>query len=184
MFDVSWGEFFVVGVVALLVIGPRELPGVLRNLGRGVSKLKQMAGEFRGQFDDAMREAELHEVKKDFTEAAASTTSFNPIETIRSEIKDAVEKVRGDAGRDATALDGAQNEASAQVIANVERDARALEAEIAIGASQLPEIAPISSAAFAPVVEAPASAPLDPVLESEPLVAKRKRAAKPVHGDA
>ncbi|MCA3673985.1 MAG: twin-arginine translocase subunit TatB, partial [Methylobacterium sp.] len=52
MFDISWGEFIIVGVVALIVIGPKELPGVIRAVGRSLAKLRTMAGEFRAQFDD------------------------------------------------------------------------------------------------------------------------------------
>jgi len=61
MFDIGWGEFLVIGIVALIVIGPKELPGVLRSLGQGISKIRRMASEFQGQFQEAMREAEMAE---------------------------------------------------------------------------------------------------------------------------
>jgi sec-independent protein translocase protein TatB len=96
MFDIGWGEFVVVGVVALVVIGPKELPGVLRTVGRTVGKVKRLAGEFQGQFQDAMREMELDEARKTVeglhTDVNSSlNTGFNPIQTIRDEIKGATE---------------------------------------------------------------------------------------------
>ena len=57
MFDISWTEFLLVGIVALIVIGPKELPGVLRTLGQYTRKVRGMAAEFQNQFQEAMREA-------------------------------------------------------------------------------------------------------------------------------
>ena len=76
MFDIGWGEFLVIGIVALIVIGPRELPGVLRSLGQGISKIRRMASEFQGQFQEAMREAEMSELKKSIDEVSASARGF------------------------------------------------------------------------------------------------------------
>ena len=74
MFDISWGKLVIIGVVALLVIGPKELPGVLRQLGQAMAKIRRMAAEFQGQFNEAMREAEMADLKKEFDE---TTTSLN-----------------------------------------------------------------------------------------------------------
>lgn len=93
MFDISWGEMMLIGAAALIFIGPKELPATLRAVGQMVGKVKRMAGEFRTQFDDAMREADVASVKKEFdsmNEAASSASTFNPIESIRNEIKSAV----------------------------------------------------------------------------------------------
>ncbi|HEY3793530.1 MAG TPA: Sec-independent protein translocase protein TatB, partial [Bradyrhizobium sp.] len=59
MFDISWSEFLLIGVVALIVIGPKELPGVLRTLGQYTRKVRGMAADFQNQFQEAMREAEM-----------------------------------------------------------------------------------------------------------------------------
>ena len=56
MFDIGWSELVVIGVVALIAIGPKELPGVLRMVGQWVGKARRMAAEFQGQFNEAMRE--------------------------------------------------------------------------------------------------------------------------------
>jgi sec-independent protein translocase protein TatC len=64
MFDIGWSELLVIAVVAIVVVGPKELPKLMRSFGFYAGKLRRAAAEFRRQFDDAMREAELEEVKK------------------------------------------------------------------------------------------------------------------------
>ena len=64
MLDFGAGELVVIGVVALVAIGPKELPGVLRAVGKSVGKMRRMAGEFQSQFSDAMRDMELEESRK------------------------------------------------------------------------------------------------------------------------
>jgi sec-independent protein translocase protein TatB len=96
MFDMSWGEVMVIGGVALIVIGPKDLPKALRTVGQMTTKVRKLAGEFQSQFNDAMREAELDEVRKDVEGlnrqvAAATSAAFNPIQSIRDELKGAVE---------------------------------------------------------------------------------------------
>ncbi len=81
MFDIGAGELLVIGVVALVVIGPKELPAVLRQAGKFTNKIRQMAGEFRSQFDEAMRESELNEAKKQIA-------SLNPLSVVDNHIKD------------------------------------------------------------------------------------------------
>ena len=74
MLDFGAGEFVVVGVVALIAIGPKELPGVLRAIGRSVGKMRRMAGDFQNQFNDAMREMELEEARKKVEEMGKSVS--------------------------------------------------------------------------------------------------------------
>jgi sec-independent protein translocase protein TatB len=95
MFDIGWGELLLIGVVALIAIGPKELPSALRTLGQMMGKVRRMASEFQNQFQEAMREAELHELKKEVDEMAAKAadyTHFDPIEDIRKDL----EKSAGD----------------------------------------------------------------------------------------
>ncbi len=79
MFDIGWGELLVIGIVALVVIGPKELPALLRTMGQGMAKLRRMAAEFQGQFQEAMREAEIAELKKEADKLVESATSMNPL---------------------------------------------------------------------------------------------------------
>jgi sec-independent protein translocase protein TatB len=82
MFDIGWSELLVIAAVALVVIGPKELPGVLRSIGHWMGKIRRMASEFQSQFQEAMREAEMADLKKhadDLNAAANSLTSdFDP----------------------------------------------------------------------------------------------------------
>jgi sec-independent protein translocase protein TatB len=92
MFDFGWGELILIGIVALVAIGPKELPGALRTLGQWVAKVRRMATEFQNQFHEAMREAELAELKKEVDEMAVkaeSYTHFDPIDEIRKDIETA-----------------------------------------------------------------------------------------------
>src|ERR671913_1090237 len=95
MFDLSWGEVMVIGAVALIVIGPKDLPRALRTVGNVTSKVRRMAAEFQGQFQEAIREAELDDVKKQLQGMNNSVSSmnngFNPIQSIRDELKTAVD---------------------------------------------------------------------------------------------
>jgi sec-independent protein translocase protein TatB len=94
MFDIGWTELVVIGIVALIAIGPKELPGVLRMLGQWMGKVRRMASEFQGQFQEAMREAEMADVKKqvdELTDFSKDFGNFDPIDTARKEIEGAID---------------------------------------------------------------------------------------------
>jgi len=93
MFDISWSELLLIGIVALIVIGPKELPGALRTLGQWMGKVRRMAAEFQGQFQDAMREAEIDQLKKDMDDMAAKAqnyATFDPVEDVRRDIEKSI----------------------------------------------------------------------------------------------
>ena len=78
MLDFGAGELVVIGVVALVAIGPKELPGVLRTVGQVVGRMRRMASDFQSQFNDALRDAELAEARnaiEDIHSQAASLQS-------------------------------------------------------------------------------------------------------------
>jgi sec-independent protein translocase protein TatB len=77
MFDIGWSELVVIAVVALIAIGPKELPGVLRTMGQWIGKARRMAAEFQGQFNEAMREAEMADLKKSFDEVRDATSGLS-----------------------------------------------------------------------------------------------------------
>lgn len=64
MFDIAWSEMAVIAAVALVVIGPKELPRVLRQVGIWTRKLRLLASEFQRNMDDMVREAELDDIKR------------------------------------------------------------------------------------------------------------------------
>lgn len=77
MFDIGWSELLVIAVVALVAIGPKELPGVLRMVGQWMGKARRMASEFQGQFQEALREAEMADLKKSFDEVREAASGFS-----------------------------------------------------------------------------------------------------------
>jgi len=70
MFDFAWSEILVISVVALVVIGPKDLPRVMRSLGVWLNRARAIAREFQSSLDQMMREAELDEVRKQVEDAA------------------------------------------------------------------------------------------------------------------
>ncbi len=65
MFDITSSKLLLLGIVALIVIGPKDLPVLLRTIGKYVGIIKRQAAEFRAQFEEAVRESELDQLKKD-----------------------------------------------------------------------------------------------------------------------
>jgi sec-independent protein translocase protein TatB len=93
MFDIGWSELLLIGIVALIVIGPKELPGALRTLGQWMGKVRRMAGEFQSQFHEAMREAEVADLKKEvdeMTAKASNFTNFDPIGDVQKDIEKSI----------------------------------------------------------------------------------------------
>ena len=94
MLDFDVGKLVVIGVVALIVIGPKDLPRVLRQVGAAVGKMRRMANEFQGQFMEAMREADVENLKKEVEGAADLAkidVAFDPIRDVKEQITAAVE---------------------------------------------------------------------------------------------
>ena len=86
MFDIAWSELLLIAVVALIFIGPKELPQVLHSLGRMTAKLRRTADDFRRQFEDSVREAgyeDLHKNLQDFR-------SLNPANQLKDSIARAI----------------------------------------------------------------------------------------------
>ena len=95
MFDFAPDKLILIGVIALIVIGPKDLPRVLRQLGQLARKMSRMAAEFRGQFLEAMREAELEDLKAEaekLTESTKIGSHFNPLAEVKASITSALQE--------------------------------------------------------------------------------------------
>lgn len=66
MFDIGWSELLVIGIVALVVIGPKDLPQAFRIVGQWVAKARGLAREFQSHVDELMREADVQDMKREF----------------------------------------------------------------------------------------------------------------------
>ncbi len=87
MFDISWTEFLLIGIVALIVIGPKELPAVMRSLGQWTRKIRSLAADFQNQFHEAMREAEMADLKKQVDDMASDIKNYDPLKDVRSDVE-------------------------------------------------------------------------------------------------
>lgn len=96
MFDIGWSELVVVAVVALIAIGPKELPGVLRMVGQWMGKARRLASDFQGQFNEAMREAEMADIKKQFDDVTAAAKDMSPTNLLTSMTKDVEDSMKID----------------------------------------------------------------------------------------
>lgn len=133
MFDIGWTEILVIAVVAIIVVGPKDLPRMLRSLGRYAGQLKRTAGEFRSQFDEAIRESELDELRTSLKDATdmnplnqikdSVTDSLKPLEDTANDIKGGIEKpveTKKDAAKDPVSDDKPKKKADAEAKADTE----------------------------------------------------------------
>src|ERR1700738_4666586 len=89
MFGIDSSELLLIAIVALVVIGPKELPGLLRTWGKWRAQMRGMAAEFRGHVDEMVRQSDLDEVKKQLTASSGlDLQSLDPTKEIRSHIQE------------------------------------------------------------------------------------------------
>ncbi|MHB2264705.1 Sec-independent protein translocase protein TatB [Aliihoeflea sp. PC F10.4] len=98
MLDLSWSEILIIAIVLIVVVGPKDLPNVLRSFGKTMSKVRSMAGDFRKQFDEALKEAELEDLKsladdaRKLNPAAEIRKALNPMEQAAKDVRAGVDK--------------------------------------------------------------------------------------------
>ena len=150
MFDISWTEFLLIGIVALVVIGPKELPAVMRTMGQWTRKVRGMATEFQNQFQEAMREAEMADLKKQVDDMARDIKDIDPLKGVRDDIESA--------GKDVERSLGSTPEQTASPEPGSEPALTETAAEPAPGPAE---------AAVAPAIEAPASSAPETIEKAE-----------------
>jgi sec-independent protein translocase protein TatB len=115
MFDLDVGKLLIVGVVALIVVGPKDLPRVLRTVGQAVGKARRVARDVQAQFTEALNEADLDSVKKELrtiNESANIDISANPATAMRGHLPRTAESA-GNRGPSSTSSKGAAEAAYA-----------------------------------------------------------------------
>lgn len=90
MLDIGWTELLVIAVVAIIVVGPKDLPRMLRSLGQYAGKLRRTANEFRSQFDEALRDSEFDELKS----SVEGVSNLNPLNEIREAVTDSLDPLK------------------------------------------------------------------------------------------
>ena len=172
MFGLGWGEMVVIGIVALIAIGPKELPTVLRTLGQWMGKVRRMANEFQGQFQEALREAEFADLKKHADDISSSVSELSNIDPIGDVQKDVEREFGG-----------------VEPLADAKPAETPGTAALAPDGAQLPTgVLPSATEAPLPKIDVPLPAPPASVTEkdlvaAEPLPAK-KTAKKPASKSA
>src|SRR3954466_4662276 len=100
MFDIGWTEMLVIAVVMIVVVGPKDLPRMLRTFGRTTTKLRAMAGDFQKQFNEALKEAQLDDVKKSVDQlrslnpASEIKKQLNPFEKAAADIRSGLDSLK------------------------------------------------------------------------------------------
>lgn len=158
MFGIDSSEFLLIAIVALVVIGPKELPGLLRTWGKWMAQMRSMAAEFRGHVDEMVRQSELDEVRKQLTDATGGVdlTNLDPTQQIKQHIQEGMEE-----GEKAIA------EAKASLEAPVETPS----ADNALAEPEsAPQVAaePSTAEAVEPVAEPAAPVAESPAVEEKP----------------
>jgi sec-independent protein translocase protein TatB len=157
MFGIDSPELLVIAIVALVVIGPKELPGMLRSWGKWMAKARGMAAEFRGHVDEMVRQSELDDVKKQLVDLQ----SLDPTKEIKSIVQEGVaegEKALADAK---STFDNplAEPESAPQIAVEAAPETAAAEAGPAAEPAPAPmvaEVAPETAGETPPPAEPPA----------------------------
>lgn len=98
MFDIGWTELLVIAVVLIVVVGPKDLPPMIRAFGKMTANFRKMAGDFRAQFDEALREADMDDVRKTISDAQklnptnALRDAINPLRQMGQDLKSDLQK--------------------------------------------------------------------------------------------
>lgn len=192
MFDLGWTELLVIAVVAIVVIGPNDLPRAMRTVGQWTGKMRRMARDFQGQFNEALREAELDTVKREVQEIG----KIDPIKDMRKEmakvgadIKKDMDVRLPDETKAAKAVEAPKAESSGAVMKAAEPPAPSEPAEPAAAKPAEPDRpAEPAKTVVAANAETETSAAAPAKSPSAPTKAKRKakprkaKAAKPAPG--
>ena len=192
MLDIGWTELLVIAVILIVVVGPKDLPPMIRAFGKMTKRLRQTAGEFRAQFDEALREAELDDLKNSVNDirslnpANTIRETLNPLRQMGQEIKSDLERSTRPNGKPAPLDDGyEENSILPDVPLGLGEPPEELKPlaqqpvapAAAASAATTPAAAPVAASVMrtAPATSAPAAI-TPPVVESKPV--KRKPGAK------
>lgn len=129
MFDIGWSELLLVAVVMILVVGPKDLPGMLRAFGRTMNQVRSTANDFRRQFNDALREAEDEAGLKDAGDQLKSIGSINPMAEVTKGLNDLKRDVTADDADETDTGASRENDAKPEKIEKADSTDRDKEAK-------------------------------------------------------
>ena len=178
MFDIGWSELLIIAIVMIVVVGPKDLPKMLRAFGKATSRMRSTANEFRNQFNEALKEAELEDVKNIVDEArkldprSKLTQVFDPIRSAGEDIRSGLQST--------TSMSPPEPEKFAAVTTPVEKDGATVPIEALAEKPVAKPRAPRKKAAPAVAVEAPVVASTPVKAKAATAKPKPSVAAKPV----
>ena len=161
MFGIDSPELLVIAIVALVVIGPKELPGLLRSWGKWMSQMRGMASEFRGHVDEMVRQSELDEVKKQLEGAPGlDLQALDPTKQIKQHIQEGMSEGEKAFNEAKSTFDNplAEPESAPQIAAEpaLEAPAESPVSEAAAAETAASELAAAEPAASEPAASEPA----------------------------
>ncbi|MDH7801000.1 MULTISPECIES: Sec-independent protein translocase protein TatB [unclassified Rhizobium] len=200
MFDIGWSELLVIAVVLIVVVGPKDLPPMIRAFGKTMAGLRKMAGDFRTQFDEALKEADMDDVRQTISDVRnlnptnSLRDAMNPLRQLGNEIKSDLQKATAAPDAMSSTAAPATSEpvaplvsvpepemklpdtapAVASTVAAVEKPKRVRAKKVA--GDQASVEAPAKSTAKAPAKSV--ASPDASVVEAEAVAAKPKRASR------
>lgn len=184
MLDIGWSELLVIAIVMIVVVGPKDLPKMLRAFGKATSRMRTTANEFRRQFDEALKEAELDDVKNLVDEArkldprSKLTQVFDPIRSAGEDLRAGLQST--------SSMSPAEPSKVAEVSTPVEADGTHVPAQADETLSIKPADSPASitektgGPADTSVVPDAPTAKAAPVKTRKPAAAKKASPSKPV----
>jgi len=161
MFGIDSPELLVIAIVALVVIGPKELPSMLRNWGKWMAQARGMASEFRGHVDEMVRQSELDEVKKQLESAPGlDLQALDPTKQIKGAIQEGMAEGEKAFNEAKSTFDNplAEPESAPQIAAEPQPAVAEAPSAVAEAPSAVAEAAPIASKPLpepAPAAETP-----------------------------
>lgn len=162
MFGIDSPELLVIAIVALVVIGPKELPSLLRSWGKWMAQMRGMASEFRGHVDEMVRQSELDDVKKQLESGSSGLDlqALDPTKQIKSAIQEGMAEGEKAFNEAKSTFDNplAEPESAPQLAAEPQPPVAEAEAPSSVASEPLPEPAPVAESSPAAQDEKPAKA--------------------------
>ncbi|NTE55584.1 twin-arginine translocase subunit TatB [Agrobacterium tumefaciens] len=174
MFDIGWSELLVIAVVLIVVVGPKDLPPMIRAFGKTMAGLRKMAGDFRTQFDEALKEADMDDVRQTISDVRnlnptnSLRDAMNPLRQLGNEIKSDLQKATTPPEGLSSTPAPAASEPVAPLVSVPESEMK------------LPDAPPVAAAATVAAAEKPKRARAKSIatVEAEAVAAKPKRTAR------
>ena len=162
MFGIDSPELLVIAIVALVVIGPKELPSLLRSWGKWMAQMRGMASEFRGHVDEMVRQSELDDVKKQLESGSSGLDlqALDPTKQIKSAIQEGMAEGEKAFNEAKSTFDNplAEPESAPQIAAEPQPPVAEAEAPTSVASEPLPEPAPVAESSPVAAEEKPAKA--------------------------